>query len=390
MTVAQIVQMFGSSNGKLSTRVRGEYDKGSYDTLIPVIHAIEPNPEAIPGRSDRTNMLYRSVYWEAASPNDEVLEFGGFKNQPFWAPRWDVTGNETYGSSPAMEGLGDMKRIQLKELRYQQAIDVTVKPPLRATPMMQTASIQNFSGGITYGAGPDNQPITPLYEINPDFAALTADKNDARLALREHFYADLFMAISQMEGVQPRNGTEIAERVGEKMTQLGPVVERVENEKLRPAIDCAFNILLNAGALPPAPPELHGQPLNIEFVSILSQMQRASTLTAIERLVAFGNSQAEFTPEVQDKINHDEAMDQYGDILGVPADIVRSDDDVAKVRQQRQAAAQQQQMAEAAGPTSQYADAVKKLSESQIGQGRNALENMIQGQSQGPAQQYPV
>jgi hypothetical protein len=52
---------------------------------------------------------------------------------------------------------------------------------------------------------------------------------------------------AQMEGVQPRNELEIIERKGEKLIQLGPVLERFENEALDPAIERCFNIMLRAG-----------------------------------------------------------------------------------------------------------------------------------------------
>jgi hypothetical protein len=45
-------------------------------------------------------------------------------------------------------------------------------------------------------------------------------------------YADVFNAITNLEGSADRTVPEINARLEEKMTQLGPVIERVNNEKL--------------------------------------------------------------------------------------------------------------------------------------------------------------
>jgi hypothetical protein len=61
------------------------------------------------------------------------------------------------------------------------------------------------------------------------------------------------MAITTMPGVQPRNIEEIAARNEEKLTQLGPVIERVNNEKLEVAIDRTFGIMSRMACFLPLP-----------------------------------------------------------------------------------------------------------------------------------------
>ena len=53
-----------------------------------------------------------------------LLAVEGFSSKPFWAPRWEVEGSDTYGSSsPGLETLADVRQLQLEVLRHQQAID---------------------------------------------------------------------------------------------------------------------------------------------------------------------------------------------------------------------------------------------------------------------------
>ena len=57
---------------------------------------------------------------------------------------------------------------------------------------------------------------------------------------------------------------------------LGPVLERIDVEVLKPIIERVFAIANRAGILPPPPPEVQGQMMNIEFVSMLAQAQKAT------------------------------------------------------------------------------------------------------------------
>ncbi len=70
-----------------------------------------------------------------------------------------------------------------------------------------------------------------IYEINMDIQHMSgADPEDRGQRVEKWFFNDLFQMMENIQGVQPRNEMEIAERRGEKMQVLGPVVEGIENE----------------------------------------------------------------------------------------------------------------------------------------------------------------
>jgi len=78
-----------------------------------------------------------------------------------------------------------------------------------------------------------------------------------------------------------------------------------------------------------------------------------------------------------DKWDTDQAIDEYAQAIGVPPTVVRSDDAVAKIRDQRAQAKQQQQMAAAAQPLKDASIAAKNLSETQVN-GQSALDAVTQ------------
>ena len=156
------------------------------------------------------------------------------------------------------------------------------------------------------------------------------------------------------------------------MLVLGPVLERNQNELLDPLIDNAFMIAMEEGLFPPPPQELQGMNINIEYVSMLAQAQKAVGIGAIDRIVGTVGQMAAIKPDALDKLNADEIIDEYSNMLGIPPSLIVANDQVAIVREQREAAAQKaQQMAQMPA----MADTAKKLSETQSGEG-SALDNV--------------
>lgn len=391
MTVAMAVQKFGKA---VSQKVMTAYDQSNYDQWVPIFHAIEPNPERIPGRIDKTNMVYRSVYWEdgCKDPGKEVLAFDGFEQQPFWAPRWDASGaTPLYSKGPGSKLLVTAKQLEIKELRLQQLIDYAGGPPLIGPPQMTSLNLNPRA--VNAAAMNDIAQLKPIFEIEP--AAITAVEQDiARLELKaeRYGYVDLFKAITNMEGIQPRNDTEIGQRIEEKMTQLGPVVLRVEKEKLSVAIEIAFSILLKTGQLPPAPQELSGQELKVEFVGVLSQAQRAVGLGAIQNTAGFALNLMRADPTAGDKVNFDKMIEDFAEISGTSPEEIRSDDEVAAIRAARAKQQQLAAMAQMAPAAKDAAGAVKASSEAAqvqqstgftpgAGAGSTVLESLLGGKA---------
>ncbi len=374
MTVAQIYARF--PQGKFSRALQTLHREGKYDTIVPIMHAIEPNLERIYGRMDRTNMAYRSIYWELnADKADGIISFGGFEERPFWAPRWDVAGSGVYGESPGMRAVSTARRLQHHELKKTQLMDYMARPPLAAPSNIPGGVLRTNPGDVTMFAPSDQQQVYALWRV--EYQALQAMEGSIEKAERKidaTFYADLFKAFIGMDSSAYQNVQAIARKHEEQLTQLGPVVERAGNEKLDPAVTQAFNILQRSGALPPPPEELAGMAIKVRFDGVLAQAQRMIGLAAIERTASFtGNLLAAF-PGTADKIDADQMIDEYASLAGAPPKMIRSDDDVAELRQSRQQAEQSQQALAAMPQVESGANAARLLSETDMGNGRSMLD----------------
>ena len=366
MTVEQIVgRWVAKPNSRdmdwsnVSTTVKNQWDRGNYDEVVEVFNAIEPRSARDPRSPTKANKPFMSNYWEAGQDRDKMLEISGYDRSPIIAPRWDVVGEDVYAATcPGMDALPDVKMLQTEQRWKGMGIEHQVKPSLVAPTSLRNKRNSSLPGTVTYV---DEQSVgTAAYrrafDVNIQLNDLAADIEEAKRRVDRAFYADLFMAISNMEGVQPRNQFELTQRKEEQLQQLGPTVERQHHELIQPLADWVFYQLEDDNDLPDAPEELQGEELNVDNISTLYQAQLAVSTGSIERMVSFVGSVLGANPEAVDKLDVDQAIDEYGDAIGVVSTIIRSDD---KVQEMRQGRAQQQQAAQATEAAATLAPALK-------------------------------
>lgn len=373
LTVGQMVDQFGLE--KCSRTVRDLWAKGSYDAWVDVVHMVEPRKNRDYAKRDGKNMRFASVYLEPGKDQaDQFLSDSGFNRFPGLTPRWVVTGNDVYGTSPGMECLGDVKQLQHQQLRKGQAIDYQVNPPLQVPTKYKEAAKSRLPGGVFYvdslGQG---QGVRSAFDVQLNLQHLMLDIQDVRERIRQAYYADLFLMLAN-DNRSGITATEVAERHEEKLLMLGPVLERLHNELLSPLIDITFDYANRAGILPPPPPELEGMDLNVEFISVLAQAQRAVATQGMDRLLGTVSQMAAAKPEVLDKLNFDQIVDNYGDAYGVDPNVIVPDSQVAAIRQQRAAAMQAQQ---AAATAPQVVESAKTASEIDTGNLQDVMNGLM-------------
>lgn len=339
MTVAMLVQEFGLEN--VSRTVKDLYDRGQMDEWVEVINAIEPRTERDPRKTDAKNMPYLSVYFEKSGDKGKVLRETGFTEFPAMCARWSVTGGDIYGTSPGMEALGDLCQLQQMQFRKSQAIDYKVHPPVLIPSEMKNMGTQFLPGGvIPYSNAQQAQQIRSAYMVDLDLNSLLVDIQDVRQRINEAFYRDIFMLMVNSTD-KTMTATEVTERHEEKMLLMGPVLERLNAEMLDPLINIVFNKLVQADLLPPLPEDLQGQQLNVEFISILAQAQKAISTNSVDRMFSVLGNLAGMKPDIVDNVDLDFWPQWYADALGVDPRFIVSGKKVAVIREQRAQAEQQ-------------------------------------------------
>jgi len=357
MTVGQVVDEFGIEN--CSDHVKNLYNRNTLDVWVNLHHIVEPRKNRDPAMKDGKNKKFRSVYYEVGGQSDRhegLLRDSGFDAFNVLAPRWEVNGSDVYGTGPGHEALPAIRELQHGKLRKGQAIDYQTQPPLQVPASLKDAGLNRLPGGVVFvdSVGTDNA-IKTLFDVTLDIKALREDMVEVKDAIKGHFFEDLFlmMANDNRSGI---TATEVAERHEEKLLMLGPVLERLQNELFDPLIDFTFDQLVKGNALVPPPQKLAGIVLDVEYIGLLAQAQRAVALRSNDRLIATVGSIASATGDqgVWDNIDTDEMITEYADGLGVAPKLLRSKDAREALRQQRAA---QQQAAQAAATAEQAAKA---------------------------------
>lgn len=371
----QVVGEFGVEN--LSEQLQASYRLGGGNLYrdVHVTHLIEPNVDkdtTLPKR-----WKYREFYWETAGPTGNLLREKGFLELPGIFPRWEVSGNSSYGESPGMDAYGDVVQLQHETKKKGQSLDFMNQPPIVADVQLEHKPMALLPRGRTFvsvsGRGVGDY-AKPIYQINPPIAEMTADLQQIEGRIREIFHNDLFRMISQLDTV--RSATEIDARREEKLVLLGPVLERFSTEGLDPSITRIFNISNRAGLLPEPPTEIAERDIEIQYVSILAAAQRAVGTVAVERWLALIGEVANVHPNATTVPNFDELLRGYGRDVGVPARYINSVEEAAEqVEQNNQLAAQREAIEVAATG----AEAAKNLSQADVGGGQNALQEIIGG-----------
>jgi hypothetical protein len=388
LTISQIVEMFGIDKCPQDVRTLWESGGGQIDTEYVVCHAIEPNfaisandggepIKIVPGI-----FPFREVYWLRGHKSEQPLSVKGFRERPFFAARWATVSNEPYGRSPCMDALGDNKQVQLETRRKAEYIEKGVRPPMGADPALKNEPSSIIPGQVTYTSTANGaKGFWPLFEVRPEWlAGMTKDIEEVNKRIQRCLFVDLFMAISQMEGVQPRNELELTKRDLERLQELGPFINLFENEFAAPAIQRTLAILQRRRLLAPMPPSMHGIPLKISYVSIMKLAQNAAESVAMKDVFSVGGAlssaaKAAGVPDPLRTLDLDKAFREYGDRATFPQNLWFADDEVQAHDEARQKA---QQEAQAPSQAMAAVTAAKTLSQTSVAPG-SALSSMVGG-----------
>jgi len=391
MTARQMVLKFGVKDplkpteidwSVFSTAVREAYENNQKETWFEVCHLIEPNEDFRPAALESKYKRFSSKYYENGSDknsqkkSDIFLRESGYDYFPILAPRWDINGEDIYGTScPGMDALGDIKQLQMGEKRSLQAIEKIVNPPMIGPTSLKNAKVSLTPGDITYNDIREGmQGLRTVHDIRFSVNELEQKQQQVRSRIQRAFYEDLFLMLANSDR-REITAREIDERHEEKLLALGPVLEQLNQDMLDPLIDICFFMMNKQGLLPQPPPEIQGSDLKIEYISVMAQAQKMVGLGSIDRFMGFVANVASYDQSVLDKVDVDQSVDVYADITSVPSSIVRTDEETQAIRDQKAKAQQQMQQAEMA---KQSASAAKDLSQAKLqGGDTSALDALL-------------
>lgn len=345
MKLKQLVARFGLD--ALPESMQRKYKEGkvaSLNTPYLVNHLIGKNDAEGGG-----NAPWRERYWldGKAGEGPAFLASSPLYEWPGMVFRWDCPDGSTYGIPPTLAVQGKAVQLQFNELKTDQGLDKTVSPPVIADYQLRNRPKAFEANGITYASSANaNFGARPLMQWQMPFDMLDMRRQKIVGQINEGLFTDLFKMISQLETV--RSATEIDARREEKLVQLGPMLQRFYGEALRPLVFRVYGILRRKGVIPPPEDGDEQRGAEVEFSNILSDVQKASDVSTIERFFSFVGQLLPAFPNVQPMVNADDLIRQYAEGLGIRPSGLAPKEEAAAATEAEGAMQQLQQVSEVA------------------------------------------
>lgn len=345
-TPLQLVDKFGKENlpDDIIKRAEGHVTGDSKEEVVFSIY----------NRPNRKNADTSSMLAPLARPygfkyvlrrgKQQLGDEGGYYEMPAFVTRFAKTSGSMWGHGPAHIGLADI--LTLNEMVYldQRAQEKAVDPPSLTTENGLMSDLDLDAGGLTVVADIDG--LKP-YDNKARF-----DVSENRIvrmqeSVVEAFYGD---ALELKESPQMTLG-EVERRWQIMQKLLGPTVGRIQSDLLDPMVQRTFNILLRAGQLPEIPEVVRASDadMEIEYTGPIPRSQKMEQAQLIEGWMAGIAEMAELYPDMLDVPDAQAAAREVGILTGVPAKVMRSENEAKVTKREREAKQAEAAQAETAG-----------------------------------------
>lgn len=274
-------------------------------------------------------------YGERYFLKDTLEDLGdedGFYEMPVYIPKWRRTTGSIWGWSPSMTAIYDVLTLnQVVEMTFQ-AGEKAIDPAIMTTRRGVYGNIDLSAAGVTVVANPD---AMKAFESKARFDISGITKDELRFSIDRAYYADQL----QLKESPAMTATEVHARIQLMQRLLGPTYGRLQSDYLDHLLNRTFKMLFRYRMLPPPPQVVvdNQWELEIDYLGPLAKSQRINDAQAIERTIGTAQALSEQFPEITDNFDADEAIRELGDVVGAPAKIWNSRQQVKEKRAERQA-----------------------------------------------------
>lgn len=340
LSAEQAVKDYGN---RVSERVRKLVADGKPDEQVTFVRCVYPRTGA-QGRF-AANLPYASVHIEKDTKT--VVRESGYHELPIGVPRWRPVPGSAYAFGPASEALPDLKTLN-EGVKYSLAnMDLAVAGMYGAVDdgVLNPRVVRVGPRKVIVMAAKDNfWPITPGGKF--ELGAVEIERLQRQV--RKIFMADQLEP--QLKAGTPPTATEILVRVEMIRQLLGPIYGRMQSEYLQWLVTRCFGLAYRAGVFAPPPRSLMERTIAPTYNSPIARAQKGVDVAAMDRYeAALGAQVGAGLQDAMDVYNWDEARRHRAQLLGVPAKLIPTEDEIAERRETRGKAQQQATLADIAG-----------------------------------------
>jgi hypothetical protein len=340
------------------------------------IHSVRPRLGRDPQRGgEAAHMAWQSRYVNVTDKT--MISEGGFAEFPYVAPRFSVRTGESYGRSPGMTALPDVKMLYEMKKTLLKAAQKVVDPPLQVPDDGYIMPIKTVPGALIWYRAGQQDRIEPL-RTGGDLQIGQEMLQALQQQVIRTFYVEWMLLPSSPDDPAAAGkgvtATYVLQQRDEKMRLLSPMLARLQSEFLGPLIDRDFALKwrqsvrsrFGAGSpFPPPPAALQRARLRVEYVSPIAIAQKSSQLDSLMRLVQTQLQLMQADPTMPHILDGEGIMRLVGRDLNTPQLALKTPE---KLQQEQQAAAEaqaqlngHQQMQSLAGAAKDGSQAVQNL-----------------------------
>lgn len=369
LTAEQAEQKFGNENLPKLIKDSLASEGANRSKPFEFIHIVEPRDPSKVGSNEyniKTKKRYLSAYVEKTSA--KIVQEGGYDGFPYTVGRYlsydSLLGNSGWGYGPGFAILPEARQLNFIQQMMDVFAEKQVFPPM-AVPDTFEGSLKTAARAINYypqGMGPEaiaQIPVTGEWSVALERVRMRQDMIKRLCSL------DMFQMFSQID--RQMTAYEVAQRAGEKLDTVGPIYHRDVRETIEPQLRRAFDLCAENGLLPLPPQEAY-ELVGRGFVQVSDpEIQLTSRLAmAIDSWNARGADEvmqtavslAAVDPTIMDNINTGFYIREKSRLVGAPEGLLRSQEDIDAIQQQR---AQAQQAQQAAMMAKEMSGAVKDI-----------------------------
>lgn len=329
-------QAFNTYGEAVSEKIKECIAKGKPHEKFQFIHRIFPRKKWAADARMAKNMRYASEHVEVGTK--KMVRESGYHEFPCVIPRWMQIPGTSYAVGAVYEALADAATLnKIKEFDFAN-MDLAIGGMWIAEDdgVLNPRAIKIGARKVIVANSVNSMaPLQPSSNFNVAFTA--EDRIQAQI--RKILLADI---LPPLEG-QPRTAAEINMRMAFIRKMMGPAYARVQNEDLQKLVERCFGIALRAGILGQPPESLRGRTWFVKYKNPLARAQQLNEVTAIDEYAAGLANWAATTGDqsVLDNIDMDKAARHRGEALGVPWEIIPTEDNIREKRLQREEARQE-------------------------------------------------
>ncbi len=345
---------------KLSRRLKESLKSNDLEARYEFIHAVYKSTDKIlDGETGLPDRDWISIYIEAEADKETkpLVKTGGYHTRPYARWSYSMSSDSVYGWGIGCSAIIDVATINAVAKTNLQQAQMQTDPPVLASSTLR-GRLNLRPHGMTYVSSPE-EIVEPIFDRINTVPGLDREER-LSLMIDRRFNVDFFLMLARAE--KPMTATEILEKTGERSILMGPKIGRMEVELLDPIHERVFAIALEEGLLPQPPDilleESDGK-INVSYIGPLAQAQkRLIEGRRIGRTVESIAPLLEINPASAMYMNTDLSIQRILRSEDWPEEEIRTDEEVAAMREEQQ---RQQEAAQAAELAQGVAEAVPKL-----------------------------